>query len=258
MTTSAAAQVTTDAGTIDPAETARFFNQPGYSPYAGRQFPTRVLWGEQHLHTSWSGDAIAAGTRIGPDEALRYAKGEEITSNTGQPVRLSRPYDWMVVADHSDALGVMTGVLNGDPALMADPILKRWNQGMNEGGAAASAVAMEIITLQGRGELPEAVTDNDVQFDMWRKMTEIVEGHDDPGTFSALIGYEWTSNCGGGNNLHRNVIYRDGKDKADRVARSPPTTPRIRKSSGNGWPPTRPRPAGACWRSRTTATSPTA
>lgn len=212
-----AAQVTTDAGTIDPAETARFFNQPGYSPYAGRQYPTRVLWGEQHLHTSWSPDAIAAGTRVGPDEALRYAKGEEITSNTGQRVKLSRPYDWMVVADHSDALGVMNGVLNGDPGLMADPILKRWSQGMNQGGAAASAVVMEMITLQGQGKVPKAITDPDVQFDMWRKMTEIVESHDDPGSFSALIGYEWTSNYGGGNNLHRNVIYRDGKDLADRV-----------------------------------------
>ena len=50
-----------------------------------------MLWGEHHLHTSWSADAIAAGTRVGPDEALRFAKGEEITSNTGQPVKLSRP-----------------------------------------------------------------------------------------------------------------------------------------------------------------------
>jgi hypothetical protein len=212
-----AAQVTTDAGTIDPAETARFFEQPGYSPYAGRAYPMRPLWGEQHLHTSWSGDAIAGGTRVGPDEALRYAKGEEITSSSGQRVRLSRPYDWMVVADHSDGLGVMAGVLAGDPALMADPVLKNWNKGMIAGGDAASAVVMEMITLQGLGELPEAVTDTDVQFDMWRGMTEIVEGHDEPGDFSAMIGYEWTSNYGGGNNLHRNVIYRGGKVEADRV-----------------------------------------
>ncbi len=212
-----AAQVTTDAGTIDPAVTARFFAQPGYSPYAGQTYPTRPLWGEQHLHTSWSADAIAGGTRVGPDEALRYAKGEEITSSSGQQVRLSRPYDWMVVADHSDGLGVMAGVLAGDPALMTDPTLKSWNKGMIAGGDAASAVVMEMITLQGLGELPEAVTDNDVQFDMWRRMTEIVEGHDEPGDFSAMIGYEWTSNYGGGNNLHRNVIYRGGKAEADRV-----------------------------------------
>mgnify|MGYP000400989849 CR=1 FL=1 len=211
------AQVTTDAGTISPEKIERFFNQPGYSPYAGRKFPTLPLWGEQHLHTSWSPDAFAAGTRVGPDEALRYAKGAEIASSTGQPVRLSRPYDWIVVADHSDSLGVISNVYDGDPALLADPVLKKWHDGMKEGGAAASAVVMEMITLQGEGKLPKAVTDKDTQFDMWRRMTEIVESHNQPGTFSALIGYEWTSNYGGGNNLHRNVIYRDGKAVADLV-----------------------------------------
>lgn len=209
--------VTTDAGTIEASQVERFFNQPGYSPYAGRDFPTRPLWGEQHLHTSWSPDAFAGGTRVGPDEALRYAEGEEITSSTGQRVKLSRPYDWMVVADHSDALGIVANIYAGDPALLADPVLKGWYDGMKKGGDAASAVVIEMITLQGEGRLPEAVTDKDTQFDMWRKMTEIVEGHNDPGRFTALIGYEWTSNYGGGNNLHRNVIYRDGKALADQV-----------------------------------------
>nr|WP_244500365.1 DUF3604 domain-containing protein [Methyloceanibacter methanicus] len=215
----AAAQqsVTTDGGTIDRTEVERFFNQPGYSPYAGRSFPSRPLWGEIHLHTSWSPDAIAAGTRVGPDEALQYAKGAEITSSTGQKVRLSRPYDFMMVADHSDALGVMSGVLEGDPSLLTDPKLKEWHDGMNAGGEKASAVVMEMITLQSQGKLPKAVTDPNVQFDMWHNMTEIVESHNEPGRFTALIGYEWTSNYGGGNNLHRNVVYRDGKTKADQV-----------------------------------------
>lgn len=92
-TPSYAESVTTDAGTINSEHVARFFKQKGYSPYAGRTFPTRPLWGELHLHTSWSADAIAAGTRVGPEEALQYAEGKEITSSTGQAVRLSRPYD---------------------------------------------------------------------------------------------------------------------------------------------------------------------
>ena len=213
----AAAQVTTDAGTIDPAKVARFFNQPGYSPYAGHNYPMRPLWGEIHVHTSWSGDAIAAGTRVGPDEALQFAKGAEITSSTGQEVKLSRPYDFVMIADHSDALGVMSGVLEGDPSLMSDPTLKKWSEGMNAGGEAAAAVMMDIITLQGRGELPDAIMDTDVQMDMWHRMTEIVDSYDEPGHFTALIGYEWTSNYGGGNNLHRNIVYRDGKAKADMV-----------------------------------------
>ncbi|WP_109464703.1 DUF3604 domain-containing protein [Albibacillus kandeliae] len=211
------AQVTTDSGTLTPERIERFFNQPGYSPYAGRSYPSLPLWGEQHLHTSWSPDAFGGGTRVGPDEALQYAKGGEITSSTGQPVRLSRPYDWMVVADHSDALGVVASIYEGDPAFMSDPTLKRWHDEMRKGGAAATAVVMEMITLQGEGKIPPAMTDQTTQMDMWQKMTEIVEGHNQPGIFTALIGYEWTSNYGGGNNLHRNVIYRDGKDKADMV-----------------------------------------
>lgn len=217
MASPVAAQVTTDAGTIDPAMVERFFNQPGYSPYAGRKFATQPLWGEIHLHTSWSADAFAGGTRVGPDEALRYAEGEEITSSTGQPVRLSRPYDFMMVADHSDALGTVANVYEGDPAMMSDPVLRRWHDEMKKGGKAASAVMMEMIALQGEGKIPKPMTDPGVQMDIWHKMTAIVESHNKPGKFTALIGYEWTSNYGGGNNLHRNVVYRDGKDKADLV-----------------------------------------
>ena len=212
-----AAQVTTDAGTLTTEKIERFFNQPGYSPYAGRDYPAQPLWGEQHLHTSWSPDAFGGGTRVGPDEALQYAKGGEITSNTGQQVKLSRPYDWMVVADHSDALGVVASIYDGDPAFMSDPTLKRWHDDMRKGGEAAADVVMEMITLQGQGKVPAAMTDKTTQMDMWQKMTEIVEGHNQPGVFTALIGYEWTSNYGGGNNLHRNIIYRDGKTLADMV-----------------------------------------
>jgi hypothetical protein len=212
------ASVTTDAGTIRAIPDAKFFKKPGYSPYAGRNFPIRPLWGDQHLHTSWSGDAVAGGTRVGPEEALRLARGEEIKSSTGQPVRLSRPLDWMVVADHSDALGVINEVLIGNPKLMTDPTLKRWNEQMNAGIEQGMKTVIEIITLQGQGKLPAAVTDPAFAFDIWKKGTAIMEKYNEPGRFTAFIGYEWTSNYGGGNNLHRNVIYRDGKDKADQVA----------------------------------------
>lgn len=214
---SAIAQVNTDVGTIEPNEIEPFFPKPGYSPYAGRSFPIRPLFGEVHLHTSWSGDAFGAGTRVGPDDALRFAKGEEVTTSTGQNVRLSRPYDFMMIAHHSDALNSINAIYDGEPELMADPILRNWHDGMREGGSAATEVLMEIITLQGLGQLPDQITSFEAQFDQWRAMTAIVERHDEPGIFTSLIGYEWTSNIGGGNNLHRNVVYRDGKDKADLV-----------------------------------------
>ena len=224
--------ITTDAGTIRPIPNDKFFKKPGYSPYAGRSFPVRPLWGDQHLHTSWSGDAVAGGTRVGPEEALRLARGEEITSSTGQPVKLSRPLDWLVVADHSDALGVIAEVLAGNPKLMTDPTAKRWNQQMNAGIEEGMKVTMEIITLQGQGKLPAALTDPALSFDIWKKLTAINDKYNEPGRFTALICYEWTSNYGGGNNLHRNVIYRDGKDKADQV---PPLTTFVTENAEDLW-----------------------
>lgn len=215
--TPAVAQVTTDAGTITPAQVEALFKAPGYSPYAGRTFPAQVYWGDQHLHTSWSGDAAGGGTRVGPDEALRLADGEEVVSSTGQPVKLSRPLDWMVVADHSDALGLADGVISGDPELMRDPVLRQWNRQMSAGGEEAMLAVMDMIARQSNGTLPPAMTDDAAMFDKWRALTGIVESHNEPGRFTALIGYEWTSNAGGGDNLHCNVVYRDGKALADQV-----------------------------------------
>ncbi len=215
---SAEESVTTDAGTISSSGTASLFQKPGYSPYAGRNFPTQVFWGEQHIHTSWSADAGGAGTRLGPEEALRFARGEEVTSSMGQKVKLARPLDWLVIADHSDALGVINEVIQGNPKLLVDPDVKRWNRQMNAGSEEAMKAVMELITLQGEGRLPKVVMDPKLSFDIWRKQTSIVERYNDPGRFTAFIGYEYTSNYGGGNNLHRNVIYRGGKAEADQVA----------------------------------------
>ena len=78
--------VTTDSGTFDQSTAAQLFREPPYSPYAGRNFPTRPFFGDTHLHTSFSMDAGAFGARLGPRDAYRFAKGEEITASSGQPV----------------------------------------------------------------------------------------------------------------------------------------------------------------------------
>jgi hypothetical protein len=92
-----------------------------YSPYAGRNFPDRPLWGDQHLLASWSADAVGGSTRLGPTRAYRFARGEEVVSSTGQKVRLARPLDWLAVSDHSDAMGVVADIIAGKPELMTDP-----------------------------------------------------------------------------------------------------------------------------------------
>ena len=114
--------------------------EPGFSPYAGRNFPTRVLWGDTHLHTKLSLDARAFGVTLGPEEAYRLARGEEIKSSHGERVKLSRPLDWLVVADHSDALGTMDEIVKGNPTLMRDPKAKEWHDRINQGGDTALAV----------------------------------------------------------------------------------------------------------------------
>ena len=75
-----------------PAETLKeaFPAKKQYSPYAGRNFPTRVYWGDTHLHTSASMDAGAFGNRLGFEEAYRFARGEELTASAGLKVKLSR------------------------------------------------------------------------------------------------------------------------------------------------------------------------
>jgi Protein of unknown function (DUF3604) len=77
-----------DIGTIDSAEAAKRFRKPGYSPYAGRNYPARVFWGDSHLHTAMSLDARTAGNTLGPEEALRFSRGEEVVSATGVPAKL--------------------------------------------------------------------------------------------------------------------------------------------------------------------------
>jgi len=190
--------------------------KPIYSPYAGRNFPTRPLFGDTHLHTSFSMDAGAFGARLTPKDAYRFARGEEVTSNTGQPVKLSRPLDFLVVADHSDGFGFFPQLMGGDPKLLATPQGRKWYDEIR-GGKGAEA-AMDIIISFGKGELPDGfpVPGTTAYRNAWQETIDAAESYNDPGRFTAFIGYEWTSNTGG-NNLHRNVIFRGNGAQASLV-----------------------------------------
>ena len=216
-----------DIGRVDPAVAAKQFKTPGFSPYAGRHYPTRVYWGDSHLHTAMSLDARTAGNTLTPEDALRFARGEEVVSATGVPAKLSRPLDWLVVADHSDAMGVMNEVALGNPQLLTDPQVKAWHDAIKAGGQTAMKAAYEVVTALRRARSPPVMLDRKLTRSLWERQTAIMEKYNDPGRFTAFIGYEWTSN-NSGNNLHRNVIYRDGKAKADQML--PFTTQRKRKS----------------------------
>ena len=108
LTMSAAAQL--DAGAPQEEDYRSLYPGKAYSPYANRSFPSQVYWGETHVHTGISLDAGLFGNTTGPDTAYRLARGEQVTTSTGQPLKLSRPLDFLVVADHSDMMGFATHV----------------------------------------------------------------------------------------------------------------------------------------------------
>jgi Protein of unknown function (DUF3604) len=205
-----------DAGAPDKAALDKVYPaKPGYSPYAGRSYPTRPLFGDTHLHTAFSMDAGAFGAKLTPRDAYRFARGEELLSNTGQPVKLSRPLDFLVVADHSDGMGFFPQLMSGDPDLLATPQGRKWYDQIRGGQGAAAAV--DIIGSFGRGQMPAGfpAPGTKAYRNAWTETIKAAEAYNDPGRFTAFIGYEWTS--GGPNNLHRNVIFRGNGQQASQV-----------------------------------------
>jgi hypothetical protein len=218
MTLPTAAQ---DAGMATPDNLSPAYTAKAYSPYAQRGFPEWPLWGDSHLHTSLSIDAGLFGNRLPPRDAYRFARGEEVVSSTGQPVRLSRPLDWLVIADHSDALGLIDDLRAGKPELLAFEQAARWNKGLKAGGQASVAAALDLITAASQNKIdPDLLRlyspGSKTYRSLWEDIVDTAEEFNDPGRFTALIGFEWTSLING-NNMHRVVIFRDDADRAKQV-----------------------------------------
>jgi hypothetical protein len=192
-----------------------------YSPYAQRSFPSRVYWGETHLHTGFSLDAGLFGATTTHEDAYRLARGEEIKSSTGLPVKLSRPLDWIVITDHSDMMGIAFDIQKGSPNIMAVPKGKEWAEGFAKGGQAAGEAAFDLITHFAQMKVPVELLEqyspgSKIFNGVWEDMTETADKFNEPGRFTALIGFEWTS-VPKGFNLHRNVILRDDGSRARQV-----------------------------------------
>ena len=192
---------------------AKNLGRSEFSPYAGRSYPTRVLFGDTHCHTAISVDA---GTmcRVGQEDAFRLARGEEVTSTGGLQVKLSRPLDWLVIADHAEMYGLMPQLLKGDPGILATKLGKRWYTELKSGDRdRIFATAMEIVSSLQKPE-PPFQSDTLVR-DAWHAYTALADRYNEPGRFTALIGYEYTTR--GGFNMHRNVIFRGDASVANQT-----------------------------------------
>ncbi len=179
-----------------------------------------MLWGDTHLHTANSSDAFAFGVRLGPEEALRFARGEEVTSSTGLKAKLSRPLDFLVIADHSDGLAALKAIHDAPRALLRDPLLERWHDELHKGPQESAQVARELVSRFSQRTLPPAMMDPKANAErtqsVWTEHTATVERYNEPGKFTAFMGFEYTLTPNG-DNLHRVVIMRDGKPRADQV-----------------------------------------
>ncbi|MVZ98368.1 DUF3604 domain-containing protein [Sphingorhabdus sp. IMCC26285] len=181
---------------------------------------TKLLWGDTHLHTSNSIDAFGFGVKLGPEEALRFARGEEVVSTWGLKAKLERPLDFLVIADHSGGLGATKALYDAPGFLIRDPTLRRWHDEMHKGPEGMQRVTAELIDRVGRNDLPKALTDPERQrktsTSIWTGHSTLVERYNEPGKFTAFMGFEYTL-MPGGNNLHRVVMFRDGKSRTDQV-----------------------------------------
>lgn len=194
---------------------ARIDREIKYSPYPGEDYPNQVFYGDTHLHTAYSTDAGMVGCTLGPEDAYRFARGETVISSTGVPARLNRPLDFLVVADHAENLGLAPAIAQSNPKLLENPWGKMEHDLVKSGQEGGIKAYENWMEKTGKREdplkdMPELAAE------MWQREIDAAEKYNAPGQFTAFIGYEWTSQPNG-NNMHRNVIFRDGGDKARQV-----------------------------------------
>lgn len=181
-----------------------------YSPYAEDHFPQNVYFGDTHLHSSWSTDAGMAGATLGPDEAYKVSRGEVVTSHLGWKVKLVRPLDFLVLADHAENLGLADFIERSDPIILANTTGKRWHDLVKEGKGYDA-----FLEWLRAGE-KDLINEPRMAKSVWDKVTDNADKYYQPGIFTTFHGFEWTSHPGG-NNMHRVVIFRDGKDRTKQV-----------------------------------------
>ncbi len=194
------------------------------------EFPDRPYWGDTHLHTDISVDAFGFGVRLGAEAALKFARGDKVTATTGMDAQLDRPLDFLVISDHSDAMGSTRRLYDAPRILVRDPTLRRWYDMMHESPEQSTRAIGELITAAANDTIPQALIDPERQAkatrELWDSHLELLDRYNRPGEFTAFAGFEWTL-MPDGNNLHRVVMFRDGSVKTGQVVPFPgiDTTP---------------------------------
>jgi hypothetical protein len=192
-----------------------------YSPYVersrvGSSFAEGVFWGDTHLHTSYSTDAGMIGTTLEPEDAYRFARGEEIITSTGQPARLVRPLDFLVVSDHAENLGLAPMIRESNRDLLMTEFGRKLHDLVKAGDGYE---AFALWGAEGVAKNRDIIGQPKMQRTVWDRQIETADRFNEPGVFTALIGYEWTSinNMKNPSNLHRVLIFKEDARKAGQM-----------------------------------------
>lgn len=182
----------------------------------------RAWFGETHVHTGYSVDASILNVTSTPDDAYRYAKGEEIQGIGELRIQSSRPIDFMAVTDHAEYLGVIRLMSDPTHPLSQLPLSKQMVSSDKDVVAAAfAAIGESLMTGEAITDLQQA----EVIGTSWRTVVDIADQHYQPGEFTTFAAFEWSSHPDA-SNLHRNVIFAGGKGKVPELPFSSLTSPR--------------------------------
>jgi hypothetical protein len=185
-----------DRSAVDP---------PPQKPAVAQSAERSVFFGDLHIHTSLSMDAYLFGVRAGPEDAYTFAKGGTIEHGAGYAIRLSEPLDFAAVTDHAEFLGMLEG--QGVELPLSGGALRKTLLARNR----FSATLLFASTMRHFVRPDEAgAGDPEIMRPAWQRIMTAAEQANDPGVFTAFVGYEWTGMVGPAN-LHRNVIYRGNK-----------------------------------------------
>jgi hypothetical protein len=141
-------------------------------------------------------DAGAFGARLTPRDAYRFARGEEVTASSGQPAKLSRPLDFLVVADHSDGMGFFPLLLAGGPTIQADSQGRKWNELIQSGKGRRPRLDIIVSFGKARSRRPTSQPGTTAYRDAWRETIAAAEAYNAPGSVHDVHRVEWTSILG--------------------------------------------------------------
>jgi hypothetical protein len=167
-----------------------------------------ALFGELHVHTSYSLDAYIGGARLTPFDAYRFARGETVLLN-GQKHNIAKPLDFAAVTDHAEYIGEMFTVqVDGAPGHDQAAVVELRELPDFE---AQEKWYLENFQANQRSGDPTHMSfyaGEETTRSAWKDVIQVAaEQFYEPGAFTTLIGFEWTSVIDGGN-MHRNVLFR--------------------------------------------------